>query len=61
MTVEEMKNQLEKARQHSKENNGKVLMCSERGPAGFDLIQSLITLIEQQQKEIEGLKGKLIS
>ena len=61
MTLEEMKSQLEKARQHSKENSGKVLMCSERGPAGFDLIQALIVLIEQQQKEIDTLKGKLIS
>jgi hypothetical protein len=61
MTVDEMKKQLEKARQHSKENDGKVMMCSERGPVGYDLVQSLIALVEQQQREIEALKAKFIS
>ena len=61
MTVEELKLTLEKARQHSKENNGKVMMCSERGPVGFDLIQHLITVVEQQQREIDALKAKFIA
>lgn len=61
MNIDEMKSILGKARQHSKENDGKVMMCSERGPANFDLIQGLIQLVEQQQKEIEALKAKFIS
>ena len=61
MNVEDMKGMLEKARQHSKENNGKVMMCSDRGPVGFELIQGLIQLVEQQQKEIEALKAKFIT
>ena len=61
MTIEEMKQLLERSRQHSKENAGKVLMCSDKGPVGFDLIQALITLVEQQQKEIEGMKAKFIT
>ena len=61
MTVEEMKVLLEKARQHNKENNGKVMMCSERGPVGFDMIQGLIQIVEQQQREIEAMKAKFIS
>jgi len=52
---------LERARQYSKENSGKVLMCSDRGPAGYDLIQALITVVEQQQREIEAIKQKFIS
>lgn len=61
MNVEELKTLLERARQFSKENSGKVLMCSDRGPAGFELIQALITVIEQQQREIEGIKAKFIT
>jgi hypothetical protein len=61
MTVEEMKMQYEKARQQCKENNGKVMMCSEKGPVGFELVNSLIALAEQQQREIEALKAKFIS
>jgi hypothetical protein len=61
MTVDEMKNLLEKSRQHSKENAGKVMMCSDKGPAGYELIQGLITLLEQQQREIEAMKAKFIS
>jgi hypothetical protein len=60
MNVEELKGLLERARQHSKDNSGKVLMCSDRGPAGFDLIQALITVVEQQQREIEQIKSKFI-
>ena len=61
MTVEEMKVLLEKARQQNKENNGKVMMCSERGPVGFDMIQGLIQIAEQQQREIEAMKAKFIT
>ena len=61
MTVEELKTLFEKSRQYCKENSGKVMMCSDRGPAGFDLIQGLIQVIEQQQREIEGIKAKFIS
>ena len=61
MNVEELKTLLERARQYSKENSGKVLMCSDRGPAGFELIQALITVVEQQQREIEAIKAKFIS
>ncbi len=61
MNVEELKTLLERARQYSKENNGKVLMCSDRGPAGFDLIQALITVVEQQQREINEIKAKFIT
>ena len=61
MSVEELKSQLERARQYSKDNAGKVLMCSDRGPAGYDLIQALINVVEQQQREIEAIKQKFIS
>lgn len=61
MNVEELKSLLERARQYSKENSGKVLMCSDRGPAGFELIQALITVVEQQQREIDAIKAKFIS
>ena len=61
MTVDEMKGLLEKSRQHCKENAGKVMMCSEKGPVGFDVIQSLIQLVEQQQKEIDTMKARFIS
>ena len=61
MTVDELKALLEKSRQQSKDNTGKVMMCSERGPVGFDLVQHLITVVEQQQREIEALKAKFIT
>jgi hypothetical protein len=61
LTVDEMKNMLEKSRQHSKENAGKVMMCSDKGPVGYELIQGLITLLEQQQREIDAMKAKFIS
>ena len=61
MTIDDMKSLLEKSRQHSKENNGKVMMCSDKGPVGFDLIQALIQLVEQQQRELEAVKAKFIS
>ena len=60
MTVEEIKTLVEKSRQQSKENGGKVMMCSEKGPVGFDVIQALIQLAEQQQRELDALKGKFI-
>ena len=61
MNVEDLKTLFEKARQYSKENSGKVMMCSDRGPASFDLIQGLIQVVEQQQREIEAIKAKFIS
>jgi hypothetical protein len=61
MTLDEMKNLLEKSRQFSKENAGKVMMCSDKGPAGYDLIQGLIQLVEQQQREIAEMKSKFIT
>jgi hypothetical protein len=61
MNVEELKNLLERARQYSKDNSGKVLMCSDRGPAGFELIQALIAVVEQQNREIEEIKSKFIT
>lgn len=61
MTVDEMKGLLDKSRQHCKENTGKVMMCGDKGPVGFDLIQALIQLAEQQQKEIDAMKAKFIS
>jgi len=61
MTLEEMKSLLDKSRQYSKENAGKVLMCSDKCPAGFDLIHGLIQLVEQQQKEIDAMKAKFIT
>jgi hypothetical protein len=60
MNVEELKNLLDRARQHSKDNSGKVLMCSDRGPVGFDLIQALISVVEHQHREIEEIKAKFI-
>jgi hypothetical protein len=60
MNVEELKTLLERARQFSKENNGKVMMCSDRGPVGFDLIQALISVIERQQRDIDEIKAKFI-
>ena len=61
MTVEEIKTLVEKSRQLSKEQNGKVIMCSEKGPVGYDLIQALISLAEQQQREIDAIRAKFIS
>ena len=61
MTIDDLKSRLEKARQQSKDNTGKVMMCSERGPVGFDLIQQLIQVVEQQQREIDNLKAKFIT
>ena len=61
MNVDELKSLLDRARQHSKDNTGKVLMCTERGPAGFDLIAALIGVVEQQQREIEEIKARFIS
>jgi hypothetical protein len=61
MSVEELRTLLERARQQSKDNSGKVMMCSDRGPVGFDLVQHLITVVEQQQREIDDLKGKFIN
>ena len=61
MNVDELKSLLDKARQQSKDNTGKVMMCSERGPVGFDLIQHLIQVVEQQQHEIDTLKAKFIT
>src|SRR5688500_4518992 len=49
INVEEFKPRLERARQYSKDNSGKVMMCSDRGPAGFELVQALITVVERQQ------------
>jgi len=61
MTVDEIKSLLEKARANSKDNTGKVMMCSDKGPVQFDLIQSIIQVIEQQQREIDAMKAKFIS
>jgi hypothetical protein len=61
MTVEEIKTLVEKSRQLSKDQSGKVIMCSEKGPVGYDLIQGLISLAEQQQREIDAIKAKFIS
>ena len=61
MTVDELKSYLDKSRQQSKDNTGKVMMCSERGPVGFEIIQHLIQVLEQQQDEIDTLKAKFIT
>jgi hypothetical protein len=61
MTVDEIKGLLEKARTQSKENAGKVMMCSDKGPVGYDIVQALIQLVEQQQREINDMKAKFIN
>lgn len=61
MNVEELKTLLERARQYSKDNSGKVMMCSDRGPAGFELVQALITVVERQQREIDEIRSKFIN
>jgi len=61
MTVDEIKGLLDKARTQSKENAGKVMMCSDKGPVGYDIIQALIQLVEQQQREINDMKAKFIN
>ena len=61
MTVENLKTLFEKSKHYSSENSGKVMMCSDRGPAGFDLIEALIQVVESQQREIEAIKAKFIS
>ena len=60
MTVEEIKTLVEKSRQQSKDNAGKVMMCSEKGPVGFEVVQALIQLAEQQQRELDALKARFI-
>jgi hypothetical protein len=52
---------LEKARQTAKDNAGKIQMCSEKGPANFDLIEGLIQIVEQQQRELDAVKAKFIN
>ena len=61
MSVDEIKGLLDKARTQSKENAGKVMMCSDKGPVGYDIIQALIQLVEQQQREINDMKAKFIN
>ncbi len=61
MTVDEMKGLIEKSRTHCKENAGKVMMCSDKGPVTFDIITSLLQLVEQQQRELDAVKAKFIS
>jgi hypothetical protein len=61
MNVDEMRVLLEKARQTAKDNAGKIQMCSEKGPANFDLIEGLIQIVEQQQRELDAVKAKFIN
>ena len=59
MTVEELKQVVEKYQESCKEKSGSLVVFSETGPAGMKLIHALVRVVERQQREIDELKEKL--
>lgn len=59
MTIDDIKQQLMKAREHGKGSEGSVVLWSDTGPSNLALVDALIQLAESQEKRINELERKL--
>lgn len=59
MTVHELKDAVEAYRHDSKNKSGKVVSFSEAGPVGMSLIDSVVSVLQTQQKRIEDLERQI--
>ena len=59
MTVQELKNAVEAYRQDLKKKGASVVTFSETGPVGMSIIDSVVRVLESQQKRIDELERKL--
>jgi hypothetical protein len=57
MTVQELKKKVESYRLKTK--SGKITAFSEAGPVGMDVIDSVVSVLEAQEKRIEKVEQKL--
>jgi hypothetical protein len=57
MTAQELKKKVESYREALKKKKG-VIVASEAGPVGIDVIDSIVTVLEAHEKRIEGLEGR---
>jgi len=58
MTIAELKTAVERYRQDLKSKAGKIVNFSESGPVGMTVIDSIVEMLEAQQKRIEELERK---
>jgi hypothetical protein len=59
MTVQELKNTIESYRQDLKKKSRSIVAFSETGPVGMSIIDSIVRVLEAQQKRIEELERKI--
>ncbi len=59
MKIQELKSVVEAYRQRVKEKAGKLVGFSETGPVGMSVIDSVVKVLEAQDKRIEELERKL--
>jgi hypothetical protein len=59
MTVQELRNAVKGYREKVKERAGKVVTWGEGGPVGIAFIDSIVRVLEAQEKRIEKLEQKL--
>ena len=59
MTMKELKAKLASDRREMALKSGKQMLISENGPAGFGLIDGIISVLEAQQKQIDALEQRL--
>jgi hypothetical protein len=59
MTVQELKKKVESYRESLKTKSGKITAFSEAGPVGMDVIDSVVSVLEAQEKRIGEVEQKL--
>jgi hypothetical protein len=58
MKLEELKAKVEKDREHFAKREPKPLMTGPNGPTGLHLIDAIVAVLEDQQRQIDELKSQ---
>jgi len=58
MTIDELKTRIESYREDLRSKSGSRCLSSEAGPVGMELVEAIVTVLEDQQKRINQLENK---
>lgn len=57
MTIYDLKQNIEKYRDRLKKSDGSVVLSGETGPASMGLIDSIVAVLEEQERRIQRLEA----
>ena len=59
MDIDALKGRLQREREALKEKGAHMVWSSETGPVGFGMIEAIISSLESQQQQIDGLRQQV--